>query len=320
MKSTVLSPSNIAFVKYWGKKDLAENIPMNPSISMTLDHSVFTKTTVEFLAFYSDDIFILDGKPHKENKLFRVSNFLDIFRKAGKTKLKAKVVSENSFPTGSGMASSASGFAALACAASQALKLDLDKKNLSLLARQASGSAARSIFGGFVYWEDEYAHQLLAQDYWPDLCDVIVVLSEDEKQISSREAMILTAEKSNKFNDRQNQINKTLDQCKKALESKDFEDLGKIIMAESDNMHECINEIGIEYLTPQSYEIKNIINALNKDKIIAAYTFDAGPNAHIITHKKHVDQIKNSVSSIDYKRIIVSSVGGGIEYTNEHLF
>ena len=320
MKATATANSNIAFVKYWGKKDNKLNIPMNPSISMTLDENLSTKTTVEFSEKYSTDEFKLNNEKQTDNKLDRVSKFLDLVRRKANTKLKAKVVSNNTFPTGSGIASSASGFAALATASCNALNLNITEKELSALARQGSGSATRSIYGGFVEWEGEYSEQIKDENHWSELRDVVVVVSNEEKPISSREAMQISVEKSKLYKERVKNIHKTLDLVRIAIQDKNFPELAKLIMQDSDSMHACINETGIQYLNDASHKIKQIIKTLNNTQIKASYSFDAGPNAHIITLEKHISEIKQSLSKESYINLIISKPGKGVRLTKEHLF
>jgi len=317
MKSTAIANSNIAFVKYWGKKDYEINIPQNPSISMTLDENLSTKTTVEFSEKYTEDLFILNDEIGFGGKLRRVSNFLDIIRKKSGKRQWAKVVSNNNFPTASGIASSASGFCALAFAASKAAGLELNKKELSALARQGSGSASRSVHGGFVFWKNKYGKQIEKKEHWPELRDVIIILTKEEKKVSSRQGMKITAEKSKLYKKRQKKIKKTLENVKKYLHEKNFSKLAKEIMQDSDDMHACINEAGIEYMTEESFKLKKKIIKLNKKETIAAYTFDAGPNMHIITLEKHLPIIEKEFK--DYRKII-SATGKEARLTEEHLF
>ena len=250
-----------------------------------------------------------------------MSKFLDLVREKSKTKLKAKVYSMNTFPTGSGIASSASGFTALAASSSKALDIELTKKELSDLARRGSGSAARSIFGGFVYWKDKYAMQLYDEKYWEELRDIIIIVEKKEKKISSRKGMQLTVETSKLYKERQIKIEETLKKVKNALEEKDFQELMILIMRDSDNMHACMHDTipRLEYLNRKSYEIKEKIKFLNKNHIVAAYSFDAGPNAHIITLDKYVPLLIKELKGFS-KNIIISKTGKGITYTKKHLF
>jgi diphosphomevalonate decarboxylase len=292
---------------------------MNPSISMTLDSSLSTKTTVEFSKKYIEDELILNNEKQIGNKLQRVSNFLDLIRTKANTNLKAKVASENTFPTGSGIASSASGFAALAASSAKALSLNLSQKELSELARQGSGSACRSIYGGFVEWEDMYAKQIKDENFWPEIRDMIIIISNKEKAVSSRDAMRETVKKSMRYKKRIEKITERIDLVKSAILTKDFSKLAKVIMEDSDDMHSCIEEIGINYLIKDSLKIKNLIKNLNEKITVAAYSFDAGPNAHIITLEKNKSLIIKEIQNFNYPYII-SKPGKGITYTNVHLF
>ena len=186
-KSTAKAGSNIAFVKYWGNANDELRIPMNGSISMTLD-AAQTITTVEFSADLDRDILVLNEEDAGEKATARASKHLDHLRELAGTDLRARIVSRNTFPTGAGIASSASGFACLTMAAAGALGLELDTPELSRIARLGSGSASRSIDGGFVEWipgdshESSYAVELAPADHW-DLVDIIAIVSQDEKDV-----------------------------------------------------------------------------------------------------------------------------------------
>src|SRR5271157_5793221 len=145
MKATAAANSNIAIIKYWGRRDDALRIPTNDSISFTMDDSLQSVTTVEWMDGPGADSLVLDGRPAKPKEAQRASSFLDIVRKAAGIRFRAKVHSRNSFPMAAGLASSAPGFAALAAAATKAAGMEIEGKRLSMLARMGSGSAARSV-------------------------------------------------------------------------------------------------------------------------------------------------------------------------------
>ncbi|MEM4397757.1 MAG: diphosphomevalonate decarboxylase [Candidatus Woesearchaeota archaeon] len=315
MKATAIANSNIAFLKYWGKQNEELNLPMNPSISMTLDENLSTKTTVEFSKDFLEDELILNGKKEEYEKLERVKNFLDIIRKKANIFLKAKVFSENSFPTGSGIASSASGFAALAAASTKALGLKLSLKELSELARLGSGSACRSIYSGFVEWQDYYSVQIKDEKHWQEIRDIIVLISDGEKEISSRQGMKLTKETSEKYKERLSKINLIYFKIKRAIINKDFVNLAEAIMKESDNLNECFLDTkpSLKYLNEKSYEIIKFIKQLNSKKIKAAYTFDAGANAHIITLEQYVPEITIELKRKNFN-FLISKPGKGVRY------
>src|SRR5690625_4101414 len=173
MQATAQAHTNIALIKYWGKRHESLILPTNNSLSVTFD-GFHTTTTVTFDEQLKQDSFYLNGEQISGIPYERVTNFLDLVRKKAQKTLYAKVESKNNVPTAAGFASSASGFAALAAAASRALQLELDETTLSRLTRQGSGSACRSIYGGFVEWQkgqaedgtDSYAVQIAKEDHW----------------------------------------------------------------------------------------------------------------------------------------------------------
>ncbi|MDQ4078692.1 MAG: diphosphomevalonate decarboxylase, partial [Chloroflexota bacterium] len=171
-RATASAGSNIAFIKYWGVADSTLNLPLNDSISMTLD-ALRTVTTVEFDPSLNADVVIIDGQERHGNAWHRAARHLDRIRALAGVETSARVVSENNFPMGTGIASSASAFAALTVAGCAALGLDLDAREMSRVARHASGSASRSLFGGFVYWNaghddaSSYAEPICDEHHWP---------------------------------------------------------------------------------------------------------------------------------------------------------
>ena len=208
MKASARAGANIAFVKYWGQADPELNLPLNNSLSMTLDNA-FTLTTVEFTPDLAADVFVLNGEPAGATATLRVTSHLDRLRALAAARpeagsrldpnsdpampspgWRAQVASRNSFPTGAGIASSASGFAALTVAAAAALGLHLTPAELSALARLASGSACRSLHGGYVEWlagtghTDSYAVQIAPPEHWR-LMDAVAVVSGEAKEVPS---------------------------------------------------------------------------------------------------------------------------------------
>lgn len=194
MKAIARAQPNIALIKYWGKRDTALNLPAAGSLSVTLA-SLWTRTQVEFDPDLPHDILLLNGAPHART-LERASACLDLLRRRAGTACRARVETHNNFPTAAGLASSASGFAALVVAAGEALGLPLDRRYLSAVARRGSGSAARSLFGGFVLMrageradgEDACAEPLLPASDWP-LEVVIAVTTQAAKPVGSGDGM-----------------------------------------------------------------------------------------------------------------------------------
>src|SRR4051812_11360589 len=194
-KATSCANPNIAFIKYWGNTDENLRLPVSGSISMNLDGLV-TKTTVEFQPDLASDSAIVDGQPMIGTGLDRVSRHLDHVRKIAGVDMCAHVDSSNNFPTGAGIASSASAFSALSVAAADALGLNLTEQQLSALARLGSGSASRSVPGGFVEWyaapthEESYAATIAPADHW-HLTDFVAVVSRAHKKTGSTDGHAL---------------------------------------------------------------------------------------------------------------------------------
>ena len=234
--------TNIALIKYWGKKNEELILPMNNSLSLTLD-AFYTETEVIFSDSYMVDEFYLDGTLQDEKATKKVSQFLDLFRKEAGLSLKASVISQNFVPTAAGLASSASGLAALAGACNTALKLGLDDLSLSRFARRGSGSACRSIFGGFVEWEkghddlSSYAKPVPSDSFEDDLAMVFVLINDQKKEVSSRNGMRRTVETSSFYQGWLDSVEGDLYQLKQAIKTKDIQLLGETMERNGQKMH-----------------------------------------------------------------------------------
>lgn len=323
--------SNIAIIKYWGMRDEKLVLPANSSVSFTMDDQLQTITNVEFDESLKKDDVTLDDRATTPKEYERVTKFLDVVRSMAKQKNKkikfACVVSRNSFPKAAGLASSASGFAALAAAASKAAGLELDEKKLSALARRGSGSAARSVFGGAVEWRmgnrkdgsDSYAEQLSPPEKWKELRNVIAINSSQEKKIGSMEAMKRTVKTSRLFPARLKSVGERLALVRKAVRAHDFEGMAQAIMQESDGMHAVMLDSWppIVYLNQISLGIMDRIVELNESygRPVAAYTFDAGPNAHVFTISKHENEVKKALAGIQgMERTLTCRIGQGVRF------
>ncbi|MFZ5932844.1 MAG: diphosphomevalonate decarboxylase [Patescibacteria group bacterium] len=309
MKKVAKAPANIAFIKYWGKKDEKLRLPMNASISMNLSE-VYTQTSVEFLEKLKEDFVEIDGIVVAGKEKERVSEHLDRVRKLAEINLRAVVKSKNNFPKGTGLASSASGFAALTVAASSALGLNLSEKELSILARLGSGSACRSVPSGFVEWkeggssEESYAYSLYPPDYW-EIEDVIAIVGEESKKVSSTEGHSV-AESSPFYETRIKGMKDKVREIKKAMEVKDFTKFGEILEEEAVNMHSVMmtSKPPLFYWTPETMEIMLAVQGLRDSGLEAYFTIDAGPNVHIICNKKDAGKIKSKLSKINGIKVI----------------
>jgi diphosphomevalonate decarboxylase len=294
MKATARAYTNIALIKYWGKRDEVLFLPMNSSLSITLD-KFYTTTTVEFCSCLSTDVFVLNNKLANEQELANVTRVLDLIREISGKEYRGIVNSVNHVPTAAGFASSASGFAALTAAASKALGLELNSSELSRLARQGSGSACRSIHGGFVEWQkgenedgsDSFAKQILSNHDW-DLSILSVQLNYGAKVVSSREGMKRTRDSSPFYSGWLATIEQDIKTAKEAIQSRDFEKLGQIVETNAFKMH--ATTLGADppfmYWNSATYDVIQEIQYLRSVGIQAYFTIDAGPNVKVLCDPK----------------------------------
>jgi len=319
---TAIAHPNIALIKYWGNRDEQFHIPTSGSISINLDE-LFTKTTITFSKDYSQDRLFFNGSPTTGEFLQRTSRFLNLIRRLAKIDYCAEIHSTNNFPTGAGIASSASAFAALSLAASQALHLHLNQKELSRLARLGSGSACRSIPPGFVEWlpgnsdEDSYAISIAPPSHW-NLVDCIAVFSREPKRISSLEGHRL-ANTSPFQNARIQDTSRRLSICREAIHDKDFDSLANIVEQDSTMMHAVMmtSTPPIFYWEPPSLHLMKLIPGWRKSGLPVCYTLDAGPNVHIITTSEYLERVQNQIRQIHgIQEIITAKVGGGAYIVN----
>jgi diphosphomevalonate decarboxylase len=317
LRATAVACANIAFIKYWGKRDAKLNLPANSSLSMNLD-KLTTFTTVEFSPDYDDDLVILDGREvHGEAKQ-RIVGHLDRVRALAGLRARARVVSENSFPIGAGLASSASGFAALSLAASRAAGLELSPRELSILARFGSGSACRSIPGGFSEWaagtcsEDSFARQIAPAEHW-DLRDVIAIVSRAKKRVGSTEGHAL-APTSHLYTARVASVAHRLAEARTALLKKDLAALGPLIEEDAISMHAVMmtSRPPIYYWLPSSIQLIHEVQNWRAEGLEVYFTFDAGPNAHLICQAADQAEVERRLKDIEgVLEVIVSRPGPG---------
>jgi len=314
---TAVAHPNIAFIKYWGNRDSVLRIPLNGSISMNLA-GLETRTTVRFDASLSADGFVLNGQPQAGKSLSRVSAFLDKIRRLAGQQQSASVVSENNFPSGAGIASSASAFAALALAGSQAAGLNLPEKDLSRLARLGSGSAARSVPGGFVEWqagyadEDSFAYSIARPEYW-NLVDVIAIVDPLEKATGSSEGHDLAA--TSPLNQlRQANVNERLTICREAILQRDFAAFAEVVEADSHWMHAVMRTSNppLYYWRPLTEVILWQVVEWRKAGHAVCATVDAGPNVHVLALETEAAWLKAELSQLQgVKDLILTKPGSG---------
>ena len=366
-KASCRAGSNIAFIKYWGVADPATsvasgqqpvvnedlNIPLNNSISMTLADA-HTTTTVAWDSSSNlpTDTICIDGAKLQGAAAERIVAHLDRLRALAGVSHKARVVSNNNFPMAAGIASSASGFAALTVAASAALGLQLDATQLSAVARQASGSASRSLFGGFVEWERGWgqgageeergeregesllsphstfldsrsvAHQMHDEDHWA-LRDVIAIVSTGAKRVSSSSGHRLAA--TSPFNAARTQcVSEWLTTVRRAIAARDFSLLGPVLESDALAMHAVMmtSAPSLLYWQPGTLEVLQAVRAWREEEGVPVYfTIDAGPNVHLICEADTAAEVERRLRALPaVRRVLTSGPGPGPQLLEEHLF
>jgi diphosphomevalonate decarboxylase len=307
---------NIAFIKYWGNRDHQLRIPANGSLSMNLA-GLETQTTVSFDSDLEIDQLTINGEEAGESAQSRVSTLLDRIRDLGEVKTRARVISENNFPTGTGIASSASAFAALTLAAATALGLPLEEKDLSRLARTGSGSACRSIPAGFVEWqagdghESSYAETIAPPEHW-DLVDLIVLISKEHKKTGSSQGHLL-ADTSPLQSARVADAERRLEICRSALLDRDFDTFAGIVEEDSNLMHSVMmtSTPPLYYWQAGTMEIINAVQAWRREGIPVCFTIDAGPNVHVICLSSAVEAVQRRLESLVSIKSILKTTPGG---------
>jgi diphosphomevalonate decarboxylase len=294
-------------------------IPMNGSISMNLD-GLYTRTTVSFQPSLPFDELIINRHEVTGPGLERVSYILDLIRDRAKIQDRAEIMTENNFPSGAGIASSASAFAALALAGSEAAGLDLSERDLSRLARRGSGSAARSIPGGFVEWQagtgdgDSFAYSIGKPGHWK-LVDCVAIVSASPKKTGSTEGHSL-APTSPLQAGRVADAPRRLEICRSAILNCDFDAFASIVELDSDMMHSVMmtSTPALHYWKSASLEVMNQVRAWRAEGLSACYTVDAGPNVHVICPEEHTPIIDRRLRDIPgVQNVLVARAGGAAQ-------
>jgi len=284
---------------------------------MNLD-GLFTRTTVSFQPSLPYDALIINGHEVMGAGLDRVSYILDIVRGMANIRERAEIMTENNFPSGAGIASSASAFAALALAGSKAAGLDLSEQALSRLARRGSGSASRSIPGGFVEWqvghseEDSFAFTIAEPDHW-NLVDCIAIVSASHKKTGSTEGHSI-APTSPLQAARVADTPRRLEICRNAILNCDFNAFASIVELDSDIMHSVMmtSTPALHYWKPASLDVMNSVRAWRSEGISVCYTVDAGPNVHVICPETEVHIVEKKLHEINgVKDVLVAHAGDG---------
>ncbi|KZF25747.1 diphosphomevalonate decarboxylase [Xylona heveae TC161] len=306
-RASTTAPVNIAVIKYWGKRDAKLNLPTNSSLSVTLSQDdLRTHTTASCSSTFSGpDTLLLNGSPQdvsgaRTQACFKALRGLRAELETANPSLPKlstyplRIVSSNNFPTAAGLASSASGFAALVRAIANLYELHSSPTALSQIARQGSGSACRSLFGGYVAWDqgsaadgsDSLAREVAPASHWPEMRALVLVVSAAKKGVSSTTGMQTTVATSALFRARaEDVVPKRMAEMERAIAERDFDAFARLTMRDSNNFHAvCLDtEPPIFYLNDVSRAAIRLVECINAaaGKAVAAYTFDAGPNAVI---------------------------------------
>lgn len=313
---TVIAPVNIAVIKYWGKRDEKLILPLNDSVSATFDTSVMcAKTSVSTHPDFVEDQIWLNGKeesfsnPRLQNCLREIKSRAVAEKTITEDVLswKVHVSSENNFPTAAGLASSAAGYACLVSALAKLYKI---KSDVSSIARLGSGSACRSVYGGFVRWHagskpdgsDSIATQIADSNHWPEMRVLVLVVGNTQKKVSSTVGMKISSETSELLKHRiQHCVPQRTERIIEAIKNKDFYKFAEITMKDSNQFHAiCLDSYPpIVYMTDISHSIVDLIHKYNdlSGETKVAYTFDAGSNACLYLLKHDVPKV---ISLIKY--------------------
>lgn len=315
MTSTATAHTNIALIKYWGKKDAILNLPTTSSLSLTLD-KFYTTTTVS--KNDSIDTLILNGQNVDARK---IQNFLNILRDELGTFDQLTITSENHVPTSAGLASSASAFAALTAAVTRELALDLPNETLSRLARRGSGSASRSFYGHFAVWHEgiddksSFAESIAAPDM--PIALVVAEVSSETKKVSSTEGMQRAMTSPDYSSWIQNSAKQFLD-IQNAIITSDIEKIGYIAEKNALDMHALnltARQQPFTYFTRETQQILAIVSDLRHKGILAFSTMDAGPNVKIITTLNEAPTIVNHLKKeMPHLKVQTAASGPGVTY------
>jgi diphosphomevalonate decarboxylase len=324
-KTTARAFSNIALIKYWGKQDVSLNLPAVDSLSMTLDR--FHTTTTLSPASENHDSISLDGQPLDSKTQKRLVDFINMFRKETGASGYLSVETVNNFPTAAGLASSASGFAALTTALNEAYGLQLPIAKQADLARRGSGSAPRSLFGGFATIKrtgegdnvQVAVRQIAPPDHW-NICLVVAVTTLSAKKVGSTEGMQRSRLTSPFYQAWIDSNRKLFDEAIIAVENRDFEKLGELTEASCFAMHGLImsSQPAILYWNPVTIELINATWQLRDSGICCYATIDAGPHVKILALAKDSELVARRLQEVsEVKSVTINHPGPGAAVISE---
>ncbi len=327
-KATARAHPNIALVKYWGKRDRERVLPYQSSFSVTLAPLEVT-TTVELGV--RESTVELNGKAARGRELERVLALVEgAGREAGQRWSGVRVVSRGNFPMAAGLASSAAGFAALARAARAAAGLPDDVARTSRLARTGSGSASRSVQGGFCTWrrgtrpdgEDSFATQDFAESHWPELRLLACVVSREEKEVSSRDGMQSSVETSPYYRAWVEEAEGEVLRAREAVRRRDFTALGTLAERNAWRMHATAFSADppLCYLKPETLALLLSLPKARAKGCPVFFTLDAGPNPVLLTTVEEVGRVEALARSAGATDVVRCAPGGDAVLLDEALF
>ncbi|MBI4176704.1 MAG: diphosphomevalonate decarboxylase [Candidatus Aenigmarchaeota archaeon] len=329
MKATAIANANIALVKYWGKRNADLILPHNGSVSMTCD-GLQTRTTVEFAPEYSQDVLVInDEEMRKDEK--DIMGHMERIRKMAGLKEHAKMVSETNFPIAAGLASSASGLAALTLAATKASGLSLGERELTILTRMGSGSACRSIVEGFAEWRrgekedgsDSYAETIAPKSHWPDFRIIATILTEKKKAVGSRAGMAQTVKTCPYYKEWLSTVNEDIRSVKKGIQERDFTLVGETAEFNCLKMHATMmtTKPPIVYWIPETLDVIHWTRAMRESGTPCYFTIDGGPQVKVMCLEKDLKSLDKELNTLDsVLKTVVCRPGDGAVLTDRHIF
>lgn len=320
--SRARASANVALAKYWGKRHEGLNLPFTGSISVSLS-GLETEASVALRPRQSGDTVRMNGQPASPREAERIGRFLDLVRDQARAAVRAEVDLQSNFPVAAGLASSASTFAALALAATHAFGLSLEARELSVLARRGSGSAARSIHGGFVEWmrgeasdgHDSFASQIAPAEHWP-LGIVVAVTDEGQKKVGSREGMAIAVQQSPFFPAWVETHAADMDAIRSGIAERDLTRVGEAAEHNCLKMHAAslAARPALIYWTPATVAVIHRVRELRADGLEAYFTIDAGPQVKILCRAPDRSRVAEEIARVPgVRRLLLSAPGPGAE-------
>ena len=300
---TVRSYANIAIIKYWGKKAEKEMVPATSSISLTLEN-MFTETTLSPLsADASSDAFYINDQLQNESEHAKMSKIIDHYRPEGAGFV--RIDTKNNMPTAAGLSSSSSGLSALVKACNAFFQLGLNRRELALEAKFASGSSSRSFYGPLAAW-DKYSGEIYPVETDLKLAMIMLVLEDQKKPISSRDGMKLCVETSTTFDEWIRQSEQDYKDMLVYLKENDFKKVGELTEKNALAMHATTKTAtpSFSYLTDASYEAMDFVRQLREQGESCFFTMDAGPNVKVLCLEKDLEHLSELLGQ--RYRLIVS--------------